>query len=201
MNNAASLIEQVKAQMPAKRWNHTLGVMEAAVELARRFGANPEQAELAALLHDYCKYWPADRQWKVLEAKGEDPQLLEYDKALWHGPAAAIVIQEELGIADPEVIEAVRWHTSGRVGMSLLDKIVCLADYIERGRDFPGVHKIRELAEHSLEKALLAGFDSTLLFLLEKQGIIYPLTVMARNALLQECLNNDSQGGGKLHES
>jgi HD superfamily phosphohydrolase YqeK len=70
--------------------------------------------------------------------------------------------------------------------MTLLDKIVCLADYIEPNRDFPGVNKIRQLAEHSLEKALVAGFDSTISFLLEKGQPIYPLTVLSRNALLHD---------------
>lgn len=186
MNNRQMLTEKVKEQMPPKRWAHTLGVMEAAVVLAGRYGADKEKAELAALLHDYCKYWPVDRQRQVLETHGAAGDLLDYDKALWHGPAAALVIQEELGIHDAEVVDAVRWHTSGRVGMTLLDKIVCLADYIEAGRDFPGVHKIRELAEHSLDGALIAGFDSTLSFLLEKKERIYPLTVMARNSLISK---------------
>jgi len=70
--------------------------------------------------------------------------------------------------------------------MSLLDKIVCLADYIEPGRDFPGVHNIRELAQHSLEKALIAGFDSTIRFLLDQGKRVYPLTMLARNGLIQE---------------
>lgn len=186
MNNRDELMKKVQSQMPAKRWRHTLGVMESAAELAERFGEDKGKAELAALLHDYCKYWPVERQREALLAKGLEADLLEYDKSLWHGPAAAAVIPEELGITDPEVLDAVRWHTSGRTGMTRLDKIVCLADYMEPGRDFPGVNKIRKLAEHSLEKALLAGFDSTVSFLLEKGEQIYPLTILARNALINE---------------
>lgn len=183
-HNREELLELVQAQMPAKRWKHTLGVMETSVILARRFGADPDKAELAALLHDYCKFWPVERQRQVLVDNGAEEDLLAYDKSLWHGPAAAIVIRQELGIDDPEVVNAVRWHTSGREEMTLMDCIVCLADYMEPGRDFPGVNKIRELAEHSLEEALLAGFDSTLSFLLEKKQPIYPLTVLARNWLI-----------------
>jgi HD superfamily phosphohydrolase YqeK len=70
--------------------------------------------------------------------------------------------------------------------MTLLDKVVCLADYIEPGRDFPGVDKIRELSRTSLEKALIAGFDSTIGFLLIQGKLIYPLTITARNNLLRE---------------
>ncbi|MOA65655.1 putative nicotinate-nucleotide adenylyltransferase [compost metagenome] len=68
--------------------------------------------------------------------------------------------------------------------MTKLDKIICLADYIEPGRDFPGVDRIRELAEHSLEEALVAGLDSTISFLIEKQKRIFPTTVLARNDLI-----------------
>ncbi|WP_438446182.1 bis(5'-nucleosyl)-tetraphosphatase (symmetrical) YqeK [Gorillibacterium sp. sgz5001074] len=187
-----SLKERVRSQMPEKRWAHTLGVMESSVELAGRFGGDPVKAELAALLHDYCKYWPVDKQKDALLRHNAAGDLLGHDKALWHGPAAAAVIPGELGITDPEVLDAVRWHTSGREGMTLLDKIVCLADYIEPGRDFPGVHRIRKLAEHSLENALVAGFDSTISFLLEKGSAIYPLTVLSRNALLEELKSNQA---------
>jgi predicted HD superfamily hydrolase involved in NAD metabolism len=177
---------KVRSAMPERRWAHTQGVMQSAVELAGRFGYDPEQSELAALLHDYCKYWPVDKQREALLKHDCAGDLLEHDKALWHGPAAAAVIPDELGITDEQVLDAVRWHTSGRIGMTTLDKIVCLADYIEAGRDFPGVHRIRKLAEDSLEEALVAGFDSTLSFLLEKGNKIYPLTVLSRNSLLDE---------------
>lgn len=184
--NRDQLIEHVQQQMPKKRWQHTFGTMQSAVELARRFGGDPDKAELAALLHDYCKYWPVERQAEVLREKGAQKDLFEYESNIWHGPAAAEAVRDELGITDEEVLDAVRWHTSGRETMTLLDKIVCLADYIEPGRDFPDVHKIRKLAKHSLEEALLAGFDTTISFLLEKKAKIYPLSVFSRNSLINE---------------
>jgi predicted HD superfamily hydrolase involved in NAD metabolism len=185
--NREQLMEAVRAQMPERRWQHTLGVMQSAVTLAERFGADPQKAELAAILHDVCKYWPVDKQADVVRAHPELPQdMLEYDKELWHAPAGAAVARDEYGVSDLEVLDAILYHTSGRERMTMLDKIVCLADYIEPGRDFPQVHKIREIAEHSLEKALIAGFDSTISFLLEQGKRIYPLTVIARNGLLNE---------------
>jgi predicted HD superfamily hydrolase involved in NAD metabolism len=184
--NRDLMIEAVQQQMPAKRWVHVQGVMSSSVKLAQQYGADAEKAELAALLHDYCKYWPVDRQSQVLVDCGMAGDLLENDKQLWHGPAAACYVRDEFGIEDEEVLDAIRYHTSGRVGMTLLDKIICLADYIEPGRDFPEVDKIRKKAEKSLEKALIAGFDSTLLFLISKKQRIYPLTLLARNALIEE---------------
>lgn len=190
MVDREQLIRIVREQMPARRWEHTLGVMESAVELARRFGGDPVKADLAAILHDCAKYWPVDRQRQVIEDNGLPRELLDYDKSLWHAPAGAWFAEHELGVTDSEVLDAIRYHTSGRVGMTLLDKIVCLADYIERGRQFPGVERIRELAQQDLDRALVAGFDSTISHLLELGKPIFPLTILARNDLIM-----NMQGG------
>jgi predicted HD superfamily hydrolase involved in NAD metabolism len=181
------LKRRTREQMPAKRWQHTLGVVETAVRLAAKYGADPQKAELAAVLHDYCKYWPIDRQIEILRSNPDMPQdLLDYDPQLLHSHVGAWVAREELGVDDEEVLDAIRWHTSGRVGMTTLDKVICLADYIEPGRDFPGVAEIRRLAASSLERALVAGFDSTIQFLIQRGKKIYPLTVMSRNGLIAE---------------
>lgn len=183
--NREALMEATRRQMPERRWRHVLGVVATAEELAARFGGDREQIWLAALLHDYCKAWPVDRMETIIREQGLPAELLEYDKELWHAHVGAWAVREELGIRDEAVLDAIRYHTSGRENMTLLDKIVCLADYMEPGRDFPGVHKIRELANHSLEEALVAGFDSTISFLLEKGKTIFPLTVLARNDLIR----------------
>ncbi|UUZ96191.1 bis(5'-nucleosyl)-tetraphosphatase (symmetrical) YqeK [Paenibacillus sp. P25] len=187
------LIESVRSQMPAKRWEHTEGVMATAVLLAKRYGADPVKAELAAILHDVCKYWPVEEQARVIRENGLPQDLLDYDKELWHAHAGAFVARNRYGIDDEEVLDAIRYHTSGRERMTLLDKVVCLADYIEPGRDFPGVHNIREIAEHSLEGALVAGFDGTIRFLLDKGRRIYPLTVLSRNGLLTELQRRENR--------
>lgn len=180
------LLDIVSAQMPAKRWEHVKGVMETSVMLARRFGGDPVKADLAALLHDVAKFWPIEKQQTIMIENGLNPELLEHDKQLLHAEIGAFVAQRDYGVMDEEVLDAIRYHTSGRVGMTKLDKIVCLADYMEPGRSFPGVDRIRELAEHSLEEALMAGFDSTITFLVEKQKGIFPLTVLARNDLIKQ---------------
>lgn len=187
--NREALMEATRSQMPERRWRHVLGVVSAAEELAARFGGNPEQVWLAALLHDYCKAWPADRMESIIREQNLPPELLDFDKELWHAHVGAWAVREELGIEDEEVLDAIRYHTSGREGMTLLDKLVCLADYMEPGRDFPGVNKIRELAQHSLEEALVAGFGSTISFLLEKGKTVFPLTVLARNDLIRTIRN------------
>jgi predicted HD superfamily hydrolase involved in NAD metabolism len=184
--NLDSLREATRSQMPDKRWKHTLGVVDTAVLLARRFGGNPEKAELAALLHDYSKAWAIDRMEGIIREEGLPEDILIFDKELWHAHVGAWAVRKEHGIVDEEVLDAIRYHTSGREKMTQLDKIVCLADYIEPGRDFPGVSKMRKLAEHSMEEALVAGFDSTIELLIERGRRIFPLTVLARNDLVHQ---------------
>ena len=183
--NREQMIDKVKAEMPEQRWLHTQGVMETAVILAERFGEDPVRAELAAILHDVAKYWKVERMEKVIRDQALPSVLLDYDKELWHAPVGAWVAEHEYGISDAGVLDAIRYHTSGRRGMTKLEKIVCLADYMEPGRDFPGVSNIRELSEQFLDQALLAGFNSTISFLLEKGKRIFPQTIEARNDLLE----------------
>ncbi|WP_027091199.1 bis(5'-nucleosyl)-tetraphosphatase (symmetrical) YqeK [Cohnella thermotolerans] len=190
--NREALMEATRSQMPDKRWRHVLGVVETAVELADRFGGDRDKAWLAALLHDYTKAWPTDKMETIIREQHLPQELLEHDKELWHAHVGAWVVRQEHGIDDEEVLDAIRYHTSGRERMTLLDKIVCLADYMEPGRDFPGVNKIRERAQHNLDEALLAGFDSTIQFLVEKGKTIFPLTVLARNDLLRIIRENKS---------
>jgi predicted HD superfamily hydrolase involved in NAD metabolism len=181
-----ALIASVSAQMPQRRWVHTQGVMDTAVRLAGRYGADPAKANLAAILHDVAKYWPVERMEAAIREEGLHTGVLDYDKELWHAHAGAYVASRDYGVEDQQVLDAIRYHTSGRVSMTLLDKVVWLADLIEPGRNFPGVDAIRAMAEHNLNGALIAGFDTTLMFLVEKKKQIYPLTVLARNALLAE---------------
>ncbi|CAN7484329.1 bis(5'-nucleosyl)-tetraphosphatase (symmetrical) YqeK [Paenibacillus sp. LjRoot56] len=180
------LMAAVKEQMPERRWQHTLGVMETSVMLAERFGGDAVKADVAAILHDYCKYWPTGEQAKIIRENDLPQDLLVFDKELWHSHAGAFIAKTQFGIDDEEILDAIRYHTSGREQMTLLDKIVCLADYMEPGRDFPGVETIRELAKTSLERALIAGFDSTINFLISKGKRIYPLTILTRNDLLEQ---------------
>jgi len=184
--NLEQLKEATRRQMPDKRWKHTLGVVDTAVALAERYGGDAKRAELAALLHDYAKAWAIDRMETIIREQGLPPELLEYDKELWHAHVGAWAVQAEHGIADEEVLNAIRYHTSGRERMTKLDKIVCLADYIEPGRDFPGVDRLRELANVGLEEALASAFGSTIAVLVERGKRIFPLTVAARNDLITQ---------------
>ncbi|WP_432776702.1 bis(5'-nucleosyl)-tetraphosphatase (symmetrical) YqeK [Brevibacillus gelatini] len=184
LSNREELLARIRAQMHEKRYQHTLGVARSARELAERYGADPAKAELAGLLHDYCKCWPVEKMFEILVRHDMPTELLEGEKELWHAFAGAIVIQYDLGVTDPDILQAVRYHTTGRAGMSLLEKVVCVADYIEPNRSFPGVEKIRALADKDLDAALALALGGTIQFLIEKQKTVYPLTLIAYNDLV-----------------
>ncbi|GEB31890.1 MULTISPECIES: bis(5'-nucleosyl)-tetraphosphatase (symmetrical) YqeK [Brevibacillus] len=184
LTNREELLARIRAQMHEKRFNHTLGVAQSARNLAVRYGADPDKAELAGLLHDYCKCWPVEKMFEILVRHDMPTELLEGEKELWHAFAGAIVIQTDLGVTDTDILQAVRYHTTGRAGMSLLEKVVCVADYIEPNRIFPGVDEIRALAEKNLDQALALALGGTIQFLIEKQKTVYPLTLIAYNDLV-----------------
>jgi predicted HD superfamily hydrolase involved in NAD metabolism len=179
------MIHSVRERMPAKRWEHVQGVMATAIVLAERFGADPIKADLAAIVHDVAKYWPILQLEQTVIEQDIQGDLLQYDRQLLHAHVGAYIAKAEYGITDIEILDAIRYHTSGREQMTLLDKVVCLADYMEPGRDFPGVDHIRKLAETSLDEALIAGFNSTISYLITQGKSIYPLTILARNSLIE----------------
>ncbi|AMV11693.1 phosphohydrolase [Geobacillus thermoleovorans] len=176
----------VKQQLTEQRYEHTLGVVETAVKLARQYGADAKKAELAAIFHDYAKFRPVEEMKQIILAQNMPNDLLTYNSELWHAPVGAYLVQTEVGINDPEVLNAIRYHTSGRAGMTVLEKIIYLADYMEPGRRFPGVDDVRRLAEEDLNRALLQAVKNTIAFLLEKRQLIYPDTIHAYNSLMRE---------------
>lgn len=180
----AEVQEQVRADLSASRFAHTEGVVTSVTELAERFGADVQQARVAAWLHDMAREWPTSRLQQAAE-KVDVPNGFAVLPGLLHGPIAAALAIEWFGI-DDDVANAIRFHTTGRVGMTRLEKVVCLADAIEPGRVYPGVQEIRSTAREHLELALAKSFDATLRYLIESQQPIFPLTVMARNEFWEQ---------------
>ncbi|MFL0364274.1 bis(5'-nucleosyl)-tetraphosphatase (symmetrical) YqeK [Pseudobacillus sp. 179-B 2D1 NHS] len=173
----------VRKQITEHRYVHTLGVVETAIMLAEKYGADVEKAELAAIFHDYAKFRPKEEMATIIEQQQMDPQLLAFHSELWHAPVGAYLVQKEAGIEDEEVLDAIRYHTSGRMGMTLLEKVVYVADYIEPGRHFPGVEEVRELAKNNLDAALIQALKNTIQFLMKKNQPVYPDTFHTYNDL------------------
>lgn len=175
----------VKEQLTEHRYQHTLGVMETAIHLAGKYGADKKKAELAAIFHDYAKFRPKDEMKEIIVSQGLPKELLEFNSELWHAPVGAYLAEKEAGITDSEVLDAIRYHTSGRPGMTLLEKIIYLADYIEPGRQFPGVDEVREMAKESLDQALIKAVQNTIMFLMKKNQAVYPDSFHTYNDLVK----------------
>ncbi|OLN23422.1 phosphohydrolase [Domibacillus antri] len=178
-------LQIVKKHLTDKRYEHTLGVMETAVHLAETYGADVKKAELAAIFHDYAKFRPKEEMKQLIIDEQMDERLLQFHHELWHAPVGALLVQREVGITDEEILAAIRWHTTGRPKMTLLEKIVYLADYIEPGRRFPGVDDVRGIAAHHLDDAVLTAVKNTIFFLMSKRQPVFPATMDTYNDLIQ----------------
>lgn len=176
------LVAKVKAQVSKKRFDHILGVEQAAIELAKANNFDVEAASVAALVHDYAKERSAEEFCNVIKAKGLAPDLLNWNNFIWHGVVGAEIIKDELKITDDTILNAVRHHTVGAPQMSTLDQIVYVADFIEAGRDFPGVSEAREIAAKDLTAAVSFETKHTLLYLLNGNKTIYPAAILTYNA-------------------
>ena len=177
----------IESRLDRKRVQHTLGVEKEAMRLVRRYGGDMEKAQIAALLHDVAKKIKKKEKLNLAQIYNieRDPGSRQ-DPGRLHGPLAAEMMRRELGISDPDILNAVRYHTTGRENMSRLEKIIYLADLIEEGRDFPGVEELRELAEEDLDTALLEGMRHVLLYLVENRSPVQLLSIEAYNDLLKK---------------
>jgi predicted HD superfamily hydrolase involved in NAD metabolism len=178
-------LKLVKEQLTEHRYQHTLGVMETAISLANKYGADVKKAELAAIFHDYAKFRPKEEMKEIIVSQGFPTDLLDYNSELWHAPVGAYLVEKDASITDSDVLDAIRFHTSGRPGMTLLEKIIYLADYIEPGRHFPGVDEVRDMAKENLDRALLKAVQNTILFLMKKNQTVYPDSFYTYNDLVK----------------
>lgn len=166
------LREQVDGYLKPKRIPHVRGCEQAAAELARYWGEDEGDAAEAAILHDITKKLDLSEQLMLAEKYGiifDKIQLVNIK--LTHAITGAALARDVFGISD-RVYEAIRWHTTGKPDMSLLEKIIYMADYIEPTRDFDGVETLRRLAYENLDSAMLLGLQMSLDDL--RQGGIEP---------------------------
>lgn len=185
----------IKERLSPKRAAHTLATVETALQMTEGTGLDRQKVYLAALLHDYAKELPPQTLLDLAKANGFlSCSAEEAQPDLLHGPAAAWLVRQEFRIEDEEILQAIRYHTTGRPGMGLLEIIIYLADLVEPLRQYDGVDKLRRKCSKNIYKGLLYAFDSTLIYVLERKLLIHPLTVQARNWLLEECY--DKQGPG-----
>ncbi|MEB7788005.1 bis(5'-nucleosyl)-tetraphosphatase (symmetrical) YqeK [Staphylococcus equorum] len=176
-------VSLVKDKLPEKRFNHSLRVAETAVKLAEIYDGDKDKAELAGILHDYCKYDDLGSMYQIVTQKELDSNLLSYGSEILHGPVAAIIMNQQFDVTDEEVLLAIKNHTTGRAQMTKTEKLIFIADYIEPGRQTPGVEEIRDLAynQGSLDKTIYEISKRTVLYLINKDINVYDATIACLN--------------------
>ena len=178
----------LKKRLLEKRYIHSLNVADSARELAKKYGADEEKAYFAGLVHDIMKNAGEEEQLQIMEKGGIILSRTEkVNKKLWHAMAGECYLRIEMGIADEDILNAVRYHTTGRAGMSLLEKVVYIADYISVERDYDDVDVMRELSMNKgLDEAALYALKFSFKSLSKKEKLIHTDSVEYYNELIIE---------------
>ena len=178
MNQEEQYIDIIRGRLTPRRFEHSLAVAKQAEYLARKYGADPEKARVAGLLHDILKDTDGDSQLQIL--KDFDILLDAVEQKapkLWHAHAGAVFLRHILGITDEEILRAVRYHTTARAGMSPLEVVLYLADFTSDDRDYPDVDVMRELTERDVDEAMRYALTYTIEDLNAQGRPIHPDTL------------------------
>ena len=178
--------EKLKDCLSYERYIHSLGVMERAIELAEEYHLDKEKAEVAGLLHDCAKCLPAEELKKYEYLFDESEKL---SKKTWHAPVGVEIAKTEYGVNDEEILSAIRWHTIGKKDMTDFEKIIFIADKIERRtreNDFRDKIEAALNERHNLDDAMLKSFKITIKSLLKRRLPICFQTVDVYNDLLDK---------------
>lgn len=187
-----------KEALTEKRFLHTMGCVQAALTLAAEWDADPLKARLAALLHDCAKYLPPVT---LAVYSGDDTAITPVQ----HAFAGAVLAHMQYGVTDGDVLRAIRLHSTGDGDMTTLDAVVCYADLIEPGRDFPGVDDLRKLAEEGETAAMTAALQRSRVYVFSSGGAFHPASERAlwyyknRKGNVSIMPHKNSSAGGRSH--
>ena len=161
----------LKKELDENRYHHTLGVMYTSASMAMRYDVDVQKALYAGLLHDCAKCIPSDKKIRLCEKYGLPVSSVEKENpSLLHARLGAYLAHEKYGVKDEEIIYAIESHTTGRPGMSMLEKIVYIADYIEPGRrELPNMADVRQLAFRDIDECLYRILKDSLVYLDRKK--------------------------------
>jgi predicted HD superfamily hydrolase involved in NAD metabolism len=185
MWSESQIIEYLKNNLNPQRYEHSLRVRDTSIALAQHYKADVNKARLAGLTHDCAKNMEDAEIGNIIVKFGYNIEGI-YKKTpnLMHGLAGAILSEKVMGIEDKDILNSISYHTTGRNNMSVLEKIIYIADYIEPMRNFPGVDELRKLASGDLDDALLLSFDNTIKYVITKGQLLHMDTIEARNYIL-----------------
>lgn len=186
MYNIQEYTKLIRERLSDYRFYHSLCVAESAKALARRYGADEHKAEVAGILHDITKECPPEEQLKIIEKAGVAVTPLEKaGKKFYHQISGSTYVKAQLGIDDTEILDAIRYHTTGRANMTLMDEIVYLADFISADRDYNDVDIMRKKVEEGKEYGLLYATEYTIKSVVQKNALLHPDTVNAYNWIIE----------------
>jgi predicted HD superfamily hydrolase involved in NAD metabolism len=180
MINEDRAAEYVQSQINHKRFLHSIATASEAETLAKALGADGKKARMAGLLHDVGKGHACDAARYGIELDAIETMNPE----LAHGRIGAAMVKADLGVDDDEILSAITCHTTGKANMTLLDKIIYLADIIEPGRTFEGVERVRALAPHNVDEAMIFALEKTIAFVQCNGFTLHPKSVEAYQYLL-----------------
>ncbi len=185
-------IEIIRKRLSDYRFRHSLCVAEEAKRLAEKYGADPDKAYTAGILHDIMKDTDPTVQMQMMQEYGAElDDIQKNSPTLWHAHSGEVFLRNILGVTDEEILSAVRYHTTGRAGMSLLEQVVFTADFTSADRDYPDVAVMRGLADTSLTAAIRYGTEYTIRDLQERGRAVHPDTL----AMYREIVLSDGNGG------
>ncbi len=165
--------KKLKNDLKPQRYQHTMDTVVKAMELSMGTSADKEVVFIASLLHDCAKYkTPSENQLKELKDFLDCPAII-------HAPLGAIIARDEYGINDERILNAIKYHSTGRAGMSIEEMIVCLADAIEDGREYPNVDYVREQSQIGIIKGMIANLSGVIDFETKKGNLVHHLTLDA----------------------
>lgn len=179
------MITYVKNKIGIKRFEHSMNTAKEAVSLAKRYNADENKAYTAGLLHDVAKGMP--REELEAAAAENNIELDVYEKSnpeLIHGKIGAAMVKKDLGINDEEILSAIKWHTTGNKNMTLLEKIIYLADIIEPGRNFKETDELRKIAYKDINDAMIFGLGHVMNFVKSKGLSLHPNSIEAYESLI-----------------
>ncbi|MGL5353084.1 MAG: bis(5'-nucleosyl)-tetraphosphatase (symmetrical) YqeK [Clostridium sp.] len=182
-------IDKIKAYLSENlmesRYSHTLGVVETAKALASKNGVDVSKAEIAALAHDVAKNMTIESMRQIIEDNNiEMSKETLQTPELWHSIIAPIIGEEVFQIKDKDILNAMRWHTTGKENMTTLEKIIYMADMIEPKRNFRGVEELREITFKNLDEGFLMALNHTIKYLIDKGFCVDINTIKARNYII-----------------
>lgn len=175
------LINKLKSALKQSRFEHVLRVEQMAIKLAKLNDFDEEMASIGGLVHDYAKQRPDEDFIAAIKKYHLNENLLNYGNAIWHGAVGYLFVQNELKISNVDILNAVKYHTTGSKYMSTLSQIVYMADYLEMGREFPGVDEARKITFNNLQDGVAYQTKHTLEYLISNNKSVYPKTIDTYN--------------------